>query len=93
MPRKEQGWITFQASEEERKILDTLSKNLQRTKTEILRELLRELEQRYMQLPQSIPNQKQQKEDATTQFIEITNSQYKFENFIDSRDLFKKSRL
>jgi molybdopterin-binding protein len=45
MPRKEQGWITFQSSEEERQILEHYCKQSQRTKTEILRELVRSLEQ------------------------------------------------
>ena len=43
MPRKEQGWVTFQTSEEERKILEEFCENSQRTKTEILRELVRGL--------------------------------------------------
>lgn len=43
MPRKEQGWVTFQISEEERKILEEFCENSQRTKTEILRELIRGL--------------------------------------------------
>ncbi|MBD2454030.1 TOBE domain-containing protein [Nostoc sp. FACHB-87] len=43
MPRKEQGWITFQTSEEERKILEEFCQDSQRTKTEILRELVRGL--------------------------------------------------
>lgn len=45
MPRKEQGWITFQVSNDERKLLEELSEKLQRTKTEILREMLRGLNQ------------------------------------------------
>lgn len=45
MPRKEQGWITFQTSEEERKILEEFCQQSQRTKTEILRELVRGLHQ------------------------------------------------
>lgn len=45
MPRKEQGWITFQTSEEERKILEEFCSQSQRTKTEILRELVRGLHQ------------------------------------------------
>jgi molybdopterin-binding protein len=45
MPRKSQGWITFQASEEERKILDGYCQRTQRSKTDILRELVRSLEQ------------------------------------------------
>ncbi|MTJ13812.1 transporter [Anabaena sp. UHCC 0187] len=43
MPRKDQGWVTFQTSEEERKILEEFCQNSQRTKTEILRELVRGL--------------------------------------------------
>ncbi|BAY64512.1 TOBE domain-containing protein [Calothrix brevissima NIES-22] len=43
MPRKEQGWVTFQTSEEERKILEEFCNQSQRTKTEILRELVRGL--------------------------------------------------
>ena len=43
MPRKQQGWITFQASDEERQILEQYSQQTQRTKTEILRELVRGL--------------------------------------------------
>ncbi len=45
MPRKEQGWVTFQTSEEERKILEEFCGQSQRTKTEILRELVRGLNQ------------------------------------------------
>lgn len=45
MPRKQQGWITFQSSEEERQILEQHCERSQRTKTEILRELLRNLNQ------------------------------------------------
>lgn len=43
MPRKEQGWITFQTSDEERRILEEVCHSSQRTKTEILRELVRGL--------------------------------------------------
>jgi molybdopterin-binding protein len=45
MPRKEQGWITFQSSEEERQILEQICQQTQRTKTEILREMIRQLGQ------------------------------------------------
>jgi len=45
MPRKDQGWVTFQTSEEERKILEEFCQSSQRTKTEILRELVRGLKQ------------------------------------------------
>jgi hypothetical protein len=40
MPRKEQGWITFQASAEERTLLEKYCRQNQRTKTEVLRELI-----------------------------------------------------
>jgi molybdopterin-binding protein len=43
MPRKEQGWITFQSTEEERKLLEEHCRQTRRTKTEILRELVRSL--------------------------------------------------
>lgn len=45
MPRKAQGWITFQSSEEERQILEQICQQTQRTKTEVLRELLRSMGQ------------------------------------------------
>lgn len=45
MPRKDQGWITFQTSEDERKILEEFCQQSQRTKTEILREMVRALGQ------------------------------------------------
>ncbi|MEB3360024.1 MAG: molybdopterin-binding protein [Synechococcales bacterium] len=44
MPRKDQGWITFQASPEERDILETYCQQTQRSKTEVLRELVRNLD-------------------------------------------------
>ena len=43
MPRKNQGWITFQTSAEERQILEAYCQQTQRSKTEILRELVRSL--------------------------------------------------
>ena len=48
MPRKQQGWITFQSSQEEQQILEQHCQQSQRTKTEVLRELVRSLTQ---QLP------------------------------------------
>lgn len=44
MPRKEQGWITFQSSSEERQILEHYCQQTQRSKTEVLRALVRSLE-------------------------------------------------
>lgn len=43
MPRKEQGWITFQSSDEERQILEQICQQTQRTKTEVLREMIRQM--------------------------------------------------
>jgi hypothetical protein len=43
MPRKEQGWITFQSLDEKRRILDQICQQTQRTKTEILREMIRQM--------------------------------------------------
>lgn len=44
MPRKEQGWITFQLSPEERQLLEQYCLQFQRTKTDVLRSLLRSLQ-------------------------------------------------
>jgi molybdopterin-binding protein len=65
MPRKEQGWITFQTSEEERKILEEFSKHSQRTKTEILRELVRSLNKQSPPAP-SLPTPQRETEKAWT---------------------------
>lgn len=43
MPRKRQGWITFQTSDLERQQLEQFCEVTQRTKTDVLRELLRNL--------------------------------------------------
>jgi molybdopterin-binding protein len=45
MPKKQQGWITFQSSEAERQLLENYCQQSQRSKTEVLRELLRMLAQ------------------------------------------------
>ncbi|BAY66494.1 TOBE domain-containing protein [Calothrix brevissima NIES-22] len=66
MPRKEQGWITFQTSQEERKILEEFCQESQRTKTEILRELVRSLHQ-YSSPSLSLPKQSGNREAAPTQ--------------------------
>lgn len=44
MPRKEQGWITFQLSPEEQQLLEQHCQRFQRTKTDVLRSLLRSLQ-------------------------------------------------
>ncbi|OLP16343.1 transporter [Leptolyngbya sp. 'hensonii'] len=55
MPRKEQGWVTFQTSEEERRILEAFCQQSQRTKTEILRELVRSLNQEHQSTEEQLP--------------------------------------
>jgi hypothetical protein len=45
MSRKEQGWIAFQTSDKERQLLEQVCQRSQRSKTEVLRELLRGLGQ------------------------------------------------
>jgi molybdopterin-binding protein len=43
MPRKDQGWITFQLPEAERQVLERYCEQTQRSKTGVLRELVRTL--------------------------------------------------
>ena len=70
MPKKEQGSVTFQTSEEERKILQEFCGKSQRTKTEILRELVRGLNQH--SLPShSLPTINAEKENIYAQKPEI----------------------
>lgn len=70
MPRKQQGWITFQSSEEERQILEQHCQQSQRSKTEVLRELVRGLSQ---QLPSLLepPIQQRPQEDSVATEIEF----------------------
>ena len=70
MPRKEQGWITFQSSEEERKILEEYCQQSQRSKTEILRELVRSLNQQSPSV-QPLAPQQGAPEDSGTPEIEL----------------------
>lgn len=44
MPRKDQGWITFQLPESERQLLEDYCGQSRRSKTDVLRELVRTLE-------------------------------------------------
>lgn len=86
MPRKEQGWITFQSSEEERKILDQYCQKSQRTKTEILRELVRSLNQ---QSP-SPPSQEGTQEDAGDSDIELFSQKSELKLIkVSARNVFK----
>lgn len=66
MPRKSQGWVTFQISEEERQILEEFCQNSQRTKTEILRELVRGL--RKYSSPLSLSNIQEKPEINNSEF-------------------------
>jgi molybdopterin-binding protein len=45
VPRKDQGWITFQLPEVERQLLEIYCERIQRSKTDVLRELVRTLAQ------------------------------------------------
>lgn len=51
MPRKQQGWVTFQTSDQERQILEQFCQLSQRSKTDILRELVRGLSQSAVEAP------------------------------------------
>jgi molybdopterin-binding protein len=43
MPKKQQGWITFQSSDAERQLLEQYCQHSERSKTDVLRELVRGL--------------------------------------------------
>ncbi|MEH1938974.1 MAG: molybdopterin-binding protein [Nostoc sp.] len=87
MPRKEQGWVTFQTSEDERKILEEFCEQSQRTKTEILRELVRSLNQ-HSSAPISPPTH-QEEEDIYAQKPEIESSIQKKSLKVSSRNILK----
>ncbi|KOP26027.1 transporter [Hapalosiphon sp. MRB220] len=93
MPRKEQGWITFQTSEEERKMLEEFCQQSQRTKTEVLREFVRSLNKEssvsspvssvsLVSLP-TIPKP----EDASTQSTEVATQKKPLK--VSSRNVLK----
>ncbi|MEH2261329.1 TOBE domain-containing protein [Nostoc sp.] len=84
MPKKEQGWVTFQTSEEERKILEEFCGQSQRTKTEILRELVRGLNQ-HSSPSNSLPTE----EPLYTQNPEIEISTQKKSLKVSSRNILK----
>jgi molybdopterin-binding protein len=44
VPRKDQGWITFQLPEAERQLLESYCDRTHRSKTDVLRELVRTLD-------------------------------------------------
>jgi molybdopterin-binding protein len=87
MPRKEQGWVTFQTSEEERKILEEFCQHSQRTKTEILRELVRGLHE-YTSLASSrIPTQSRENKQADS--LEVETIAPKRPLKVSSRNILK----
>ncbi|BAY27471.1 TOBE domain-containing protein [Calothrix sp. NIES-2100] len=86
MPRKEQGWVTFQTSEEERKILEEFCNQSQRTKTEILRELVRGLGH-YSSSAISAPAKKDVIKDAYSAEVEITTHKKPLK--VSSRNILK----
>ncbi|MEH2012905.1 TOBE domain-containing protein [Nostoc sp.] len=88
MPRKEQGWVTFQTSEDERKILEEFCEQSQRTKTEILRELVRSLNQ-HSPAPISPPSQQEKQEDTYTQKPERESNIQKKSLKVSSRNILK----
>ncbi len=85
MPRKEQGWVTFQTSEEERKLLEEFCQESQRTKTEILRELVRGLSKHSS--PPSFPTMQALKEDAYTPEMELYSEKKALK--VSSRNILK----
>ncbi|MBD2292826.1 TOBE domain-containing protein [Anabaena sphaerica FACHB-251] len=85
MPRKEQGWVTFQTSEEERKILEEFCQHSQRTKTEILRELVRGLH-KSSSSPQPLPTT-QEKVETQTFEMEIISQKKPLK--VSSRNVLK----
>jgi molybdopterin-binding protein len=90
MPRKEQGWVTFQTSEDERKILEEFCEQSQRSKTEILRELVRSLNQHSSAPVLPLTHQQQQKDTYTpTPKLEIESNIQKKSLKVSSRNILK----
>jgi molybdopterin-binding protein len=87
MPRKEQGWITFQTSDEERKILEEFCQQSQRTKTEVLRELVRGLNTPSSPPSAPVPTKQTKKKDADTPQREISTQKKPLK--ISSRNILK----
>ncbi|WP_414553141.1 TOBE domain-containing protein [Anabaena sp. CCY 0017] len=87
MPRKEQGWVTFQTSEEERKILEEFCQHSQRTKTEILRELVRSLDEYTSSASSPIPTKSREKKNADS--LEVENIPPKRPLKVSSRNILK----
>lgn len=54
MPRKDQGWITFQLPEAERQLLESYCDRTHRSKTDVLRELVRGLNREIVDLEMNV---------------------------------------
>ena len=54
MPRKDQGWITFQLPEAERQLLESYCDRTHRSKTDVLRELVRGLNREIVDLEMTV---------------------------------------
>ncbi|MBW4632717.1 MAG: molybdopterin-binding protein [Iphinoe sp. HA4291-MV1] len=87
MPRKEQGWVTFQTSDEEQRILEEFSKQSQRTKTEILRELVRGLGEYSSSKLQSLHHESKEEENGYTHQIEVSSPKKPLK--VSSRNVLK----
>jgi molybdopterin-binding protein len=89
MPRKQQGWITFQSSEEERKILEEYCQQSQRTKTEILRELVRTLNQEPPS-PQASHSQQTKEQTSDNPAVEHSSQQSELKAMkVSARNIFR----
>lgn len=89
MPRKEQGWITFQSSEEERRILEQYCQQFQRTKTEILRELVRSLNQPSLK-PLEATTQQEEQQDSGNSDIEFFGGKSEYKALkVSARNILK----
>lgn len=87
MPRKQQGWITFQSSAEERQILEQHCQQLQRTKTEVLRELVRSLNQQ-QPVSESLTEQGRQNHSGNSEIELLSQQGYKAMKF-SARNVLK----
>jgi molybdopterin-binding protein len=89
MPRKQQGWITFQSSEEERKILEEYCQQSQRTKTEILRELVRSLNPEPPS-PQASHSQQTKEQTSDNLAVELSSQQSELKAMkVSARNIFR----
>jgi molybdopterin-binding protein len=89
MPRKQQGWITFQSSDEERKILEQYCQESQRTKTEILRELVRSLSETSPS-PQPSTRKSRKKKDSDISVVQVLDQNAEWQPMkVSARNVIK----